>query len=79
MTTGLRCPSCGFTTTNIPEKDVAKLRMPSATVDCPKCRQVQAASDCWIAFEQWQADRRTGLKAQYMPGSLGVFTRYQEV
>ena len=52
MTTGLRCPSCGFTTTNIPEKDVAKLRMPSATVDCPKCHTTQSAADCWIAYEQ---------------------------
>ncbi|NIV31001.1 MAG: hypothetical protein GWN58_16375 [Anaerolineae bacterium] len=65
MSTGLRCPNCGFTTTNIPESDVARLRMPSATVTCPKCRQTHPAADCWTAYEKWQADRRQGLKLQY--------------
>lgn len=68
MATGLRCLHCGFTTTNIPERDVPMLRMPSAEITCPKCRRKQPAADCWIAYEQWEADQRQGLKLQYMPG-----------
>lgn len=63
--TGLRCVYCGFITTSIPEGDVRRLRMPSATVTCPRCHRNQPAADCWVAFEKWAADRRNGLKLEY--------------
>ncbi len=49
---GLKCTTskCGFST-EVPGKDVAQLRLPSAEITCPKCRRTQPAADAWVAYE----------------------------
>ena len=56
---GLKCvnPRCRYAM-YIPDDatDIAKLRMPSAQIECPKCHKRQPASDAWIAYEAAIAD-----------------------
>ena len=56
---GLKCvnPRCAYAM-YIPDDvpDIAKLRMPSAQIECPKCYQKQPASDAWIAYENMMAN-----------------------